>query len=102
MDPHFGGVNWTNHAIARMHERGIKQGDAWATWRNPEQSRKGKLPGVWIYYRTYGSEKIEVVAEQDERKRWVIISVWSRPIYSKNGSKPASFWIKFIRSIFGF
>jgi len=83
MDRNFGGVIWTDHALQRLRERGISQGDAWATWRNPEQSRKGNLhksSGAWRYYKTYGDQIIEVVAEQNNKKEWVIISVWSRPV----------------------
>lgn len=80
-DRNFGGVVWTNHALERLHQRGIKQGDAWATFQHPEQSRYAATKGAWIYYRTYGSEKIEVVAKQNERKEWIILTVWSRPVY---------------------
>ncbi len=82
MDKNFGGIIWTDHALQRLRERGISQSDAWATWRRPEQSRKGNLhkgSGAWRYYRTYGDQIIEVVAEQNEKKEWVVISVWSRP-----------------------
>ncbi len=103
MDNHFGGVIWTNHAIDRMRERGIKQGDAWATFNRPEQSYKGNLhkgEGAWRFYRTYGSEKIEVVAQKDPARGWIIISVWSDPVYSRSSNKsvshssgkPTSFW----------
>ncbi len=64
MDRNFGGVIWTNHALQRLQERRIKQGDAWATWRNPEQSRYGTVEGAWVYYKTYGTERIEVVAKK--------------------------------------
>ena len=75
----FGGVIWTNHAIERMRERGIKQSDAWATWRNPDQSNHGKASGSWIYYKTYSNKKIEVVAKKNEKGEWIILSVWSKP-----------------------
>ena len=94
MDNHFGGVIWTNHALDRLKERGIKQGDAWTTWRNPESSKKGTVPGSWVYYRNYGTIQIEVVAKQNEKKEWIIISVWSRTVF-KNNKKTESFW-KFI------
>lgn len=81
MDRNFGGVAWTNHALDRLVERGIKQGDAWVTFQHPEQSRYAATKGGWVYYRTYGNQRIEVVAKQNERKEWVILSVWSRPIY---------------------
>jgi len=79
MDRNFAGVIWTNHALDRLRERGIKQGDAWATWRNPQESRKGTVPGSWVYYRNYNGTQIEVVAKQNEKKEWLILSVWSRP-----------------------
>lgn len=98
MDNHFGGVIWTNHALDRLRERGIKQGDAWYTWRRPEQTRKGNS-GNWVYYRTYSSasgpdERIEVVAKQNEKKEWIILSVWSKTVYRKYSTTLSgqSFW----------
>ncbi|HLD91963.1 MAG TPA: DUF4258 domain-containing protein [Patescibacteria group bacterium] len=96
MDKNFGGVIWTNHAIQRLYERGIKQGDAWATWRNPEQSRYAASEGSWIYYRTYGDNRIEVVAKQNDKKEWIILSVWSKKVYLKNTNIVSSSgsWLK--------
>ena len=85
MDNHFGGVIWTNHALDRLKERGISQSDAWATWRRPDQSRPGtNQKGSWVYYKTYGDQKIEVVAKQNEKGEWVILSVWSKPVYEQH------------------
>jgi hypothetical protein len=87
MDNHYKGLIWTNHALSRLRERGIKQGDAWATWNRPDQSYKGNLhksDDAWRYYRKIGNEIIEVVAKQNERKEWLILSVWSREIDSKS------------------
>ncbi len=99
MDNHFGGVIWTNHALDRLRERGIKQGDAWATWNRPESSRKGTTPGTFVYFRNYDGIQIEVVAKKNEKGEWLILSVWSRPILvnSSKGGQDAktSFW-KFI------
>lgn len=85
MDNKFGGVIWTNHALQRLKERNITQSDAWATFRRPEQSRYAKSKGAWVYYKTYGAEKIEVVAKKNEKGEWLILSVWSRPVYIKKG-----------------
>ena len=92
MDRNFGGVIWTNHALDRLKSRGIKQGDAWATWRRPEQSRpgSGSRAGAWVYYRTWGSQKIEVVAKQNEKKEWVIISVWSDTVSQRSSAVPTT------------
>ena len=99
MDNHFGGVIWTNHALGRLRERGIKQGDAWATWNRPESSKKGTAPGTFVYFRNYGGTQIEVVAKKNEKGEWLILSVWSRPVpvnSTSMGQGPkTSFW-KFI------
>ena len=108
MNKNFGGVIWTNHALARLAERGIKQGDAWITWRRPEQSRYAKEKGTWVYYRTFGSQKVEVVAKKIEKPpaqrvsgpagEWIIVSVWSRYVFPKKKSK--SFLEFFLKKIF--
>lgn len=100
MDRNFGGVIWTNHALSRLSERGIKQGDAWATWRNPQESRYAASKGAWVYYRTYGNEKIEVVAKKNEKGEWIILSVWSKPAHGKEEVRE-SFFRYLIRQIFG-
>ncbi len=90
MDNHFGGVIWTNHALDRLRERGISQSDAWATWSRPDQSRQGSnQKGSWVYYKTYGDQRIEVVAKKNpltssgQAGEWIILSVWSRPVLHK-------------------
>ena len=55
--------------------------DAFAALRNPDQSRYAATQGAWVYYRTFGNTKIEVVAKQNERKEWVVLSVWSKSVY---------------------
>lgn len=93
MDKKYGGVIWTNHAIERLNQRGISQSDAWYTWRRPEQSRYASTKGAWIFYRTYSTTKIEVVAKQNEKKEWIILSVWSSAVKDSDQRKvKRSFW----------
>jgi hypothetical protein len=109
MDTHYKGLIWTNHAIHRMRERGISQGDAWATWNRPEQSRYAASKGAWVYYRTWPAStgkpgeyiKIEVVAKRNEKKQWVIISVWSNEVKNTNNQSPQkSLFLTLFRNIF--
>jgi hypothetical protein len=76
----FGGIIWTNHALQRLSDRGIKQGDAYATFRYPENSRRANIPGAWVYRRKIGKEIVEVVAKKNEWKEWIVLSAWSKPI----------------------
>jgi len=80
MDRYYKGVIWTNHALARLRERGVSQGDAWATFVRPDFSRPAKNLGSYVYYKTYGNTKVEVVAKKNEKGQWLILSVWSKPV----------------------
>ena len=101
-DNKYGGVVWTNHALQRLKERGIPQGDAWAAWKRPDQSRYAATRGAWVYYKTWGTQRIEVVAKQDERKQWIIMSVWSRPTHEKKREgKKTSLLKKIIKKLMG-
>lgn len=95
MDKNYKGIIWTNHALERLKQREIKQGDAWATWRNPQQSKFAKNKGAWIYYRTYKDQRIEVVAKQNEKKEWIILSVWSKKVVNGLKSKKTLWQIIF-------
>jgi hypothetical protein len=106
MDQYFKGTIWTNHALQRLQERGISQGDAWATLVHPQESRKGSNKDAYVFYRTYGSEKIEVVASQNDKKEWVVLSVWSRPSYQTASKHPKAFFLeelveKILQKLFG-
>ncbi|RJR29257.1 DUF4258 domain-containing protein [Candidatus Microgenomates bacterium] len=90
MNREYGGVIWTKHALERLRERGISQSDAWATWRNPDQSRYAKSKEAWIYYKNYGGQRIEVVAKKNDKGEWLILSVWSKSGYGKNTTKNKS------------
>lgn len=83
MERNYKGVIWTNHALQRLSERGISQGDAWATFSHPGESRYAQAKGAWVFYRIYGTNRIEVVATQNEKKEWVVISVWSKYVFTQ-------------------
>lgn len=98
MDRNFGGVIWTSHALKRLSERGIGQGDAWVTWKRPDQSRYAKSKGAWVFYRTFGGrQRLEVVAKKNEEGKWLILSVWSKAVSDK--SKPKKSFLKTIFSL---
>ena len=98
MDKNYRGIIWTSHAIDRMLERGIKQGDAWATWKRPDSSKFEKTKGVWVYRRSIDLKSIEVVAKKNSKGRWVILSVWSKKLSLKSPQR-TSFLAKIIKKV---
>ena len=103
MDNHYKGLIWTNHALQRLKERGVSQGDAWATWNHPDQSRpgSGSKSGAWVYYRTWGNQKIEVVAKKNEKGEWIVISVWADCVNNYLPKEKISFWKSLAKILFG-
>ncbi len=100
MDNKYGGVIWTNHALARLRERNVKQGDAWATWNRPQSSQFDATKGVWVYKKVWGDTEIEIVAKQNDKKEWLILSVWSKSVYLKLQQKNTSFLSLFFNNLF--
>lgn len=102
MDKNFGNIIWTDHALNRMRERGIKQSDAWVTWKNPERSRYVKDKATWIYHKTFSGQRVEVVAKKNDDGRWIILSVWSKSLTDKKlKKKRQSFVEKVVKKFLG-
>jgi hypothetical protein len=90
---------WTKHALQRLKERGLTQSDAWATWRNPDLRRPAQTKGNWIYYKTFGNQKLEVVVAKKGRGESVVVSVWSKFVSERKQNK--NFFVNLLRKIFG-
>jgi hypothetical protein len=103
MQREFNGIIFTNHAIERAEQRGISQQDAWATLNNPDSVRYAQDKNKWVYYRTYGDRKVEVVASKNEQNQWVVVSVWDRPHYGpKLRTKMKDpIWKRVLKELFG-
>lgn len=71
---------FTKHAINRLYNRGITQSDAWYTFQHPDGSLPGKTPGSKKFFKNYGQQRIEVVAKQNEKGEWIILSCWSKMV----------------------
>ena len=98
MTRNYGGVIWTNHALDRLSERNISQGDAWVAFTKSDHSRYANTRGAWIYDKNINGWDIEVVAKQNERKEWIILSVWARP--ATGAARPKQHWfIRLLRRI---
>lgn len=97
----YKGVVWTDHALQRLKERGIKIDYAFLTLNSPDESRWAATKGAWVYYRTWGNERIEVVSKQNEKKQWVVLSVWSKTVYGQRQTKPEPWWRYVLRQIIG-
>jgi hypothetical protein len=78
MQTHFMGLIFTDHAIQRLYQRKIAQSDAWHAFKHATKRVPGATPGSFKFFKDYGKQRIEVVAKQNEKGEWVILSCWSK------------------------
>lgn len=76
---YYGGAIWTNHAIERMQRRGLPQQTAWEAFAHPSASSKGKQPGTSQYQRKIDRTLVTIIAKQNEKNEWIILSAWVDP-----------------------
>jgi hypothetical protein len=80
---------FTNHALDRLAQRRVDQSEAWATWRRPDKRYYAATKQAWVFQRSWRHRQIELVAKQNERKEWVVLSVWSNYVHHK----PKQSWL---------
>jgi hypothetical protein len=68
---------FTNHALERLNQRKVAMSETWATWRRPDKKYYAATKQAWVFSRNWRHRQIEVVAKQNDRKEWVVLSVWS-------------------------
>jgi len=104
LSQHYGNAIWTNHALERLDQRGLSQELAWKTFSSPERQLVGKNPGTTEFQKRFGASLVTVIAKQNERREWIILSNWIDPPlpgsidhYKKDNYKryqKAGFWGK--------
>jgi hypothetical protein len=75
----YGGIIWTNHALARLGERGLSQEKAWETYKSPDRHFPGKQSGTMEFQKRFGSSIVTLIAKQNERHEWLVLSCWIDP-----------------------
>jgi hypothetical protein len=74
----YGGIIWTNHALERLTQRGFTQEMAWQTFKTAD-TRAGAKEGSTEFRKKFGSSTVSVVAKQNEKREWIVISAWVYP-----------------------
>ncbi len=95
------GLIFTNHALKKMGERGIRREDVWETFRQPGSEQKGKQRDVFEFRRKFENFELALVAKQNEKNEWIVLSVWRNPpLPGTSDAKNAKDWIKYRKSGF--
>ena len=69
---------FTNHALQRIEERGLTKKLAWETFNHPDESKKAKNGGMQ-FVKYFEGFKAGLIAKQDMKDEWVVISFWRDP-----------------------
>jgi|SRR5581483_1193678 len=77
LSKNYGNAIWTNHALDRLNQRGLTQEMAWKTFQHPESSvKEGES---FKYQKKFGRSTVTVIAKQNEKREWLILSCWIYP-----------------------
>lgn len=82
---YFKGAIWTNHALSRLSERGLTQDIAAHTFNSPEKTTNGREAGTYQYHRRFDRSLVTVVARQNEKSEWIVLSCWADPPIKGSG-----------------
>lgn len=74
-------VIWTNHARERLGQRGLSQSMVLATFHSPDSKHPGKQHGAIELQKRFNSSVVTVIAKQNERQEWLLLSCWVDPPY---------------------
>lgn len=76
---HYRGLIFTNHALQRLDERRFPIAMAADTFNQPDASGPAKQPGAVEFRRQFGTSTVTVIAKQNERREWIVLSCWIDP-----------------------
>ena len=85
MDPFYGGLIWTKHALSRAQNRNLTQSEIFDAIRHPSTSSQGTVNGSIKYTQVNSEKMIEVIVKKNEKGQRVIMSCWSK---SKSRFRP--------------
>lgn len=77
---YYGGAIWTNHALSRLDQRGLTQEIAVKAFKYPDNTKKGKKNETFEYQKKINNSLVTVIAKQNERREWLILSCWVKPL----------------------
>ncbi len=76
---YYGGAIWTNHALDRIRERGLSQDMASSAFNHPDRTTDGRELGTKQYQKRFGKSLVTIVAKQNDKSEWIILSCWVDP-----------------------
>ena len=93
---YYGGAIWTNHVLERMKQRGITQDLVLEAFQRPDNYFPGRQPGTTEYKKKMNSSIVTVIAKQNERSEWLLLSAWiDPPIPGTEDAKRREQWRKY-------
>lgn len=98
---HYGGVIWTNHAQERLINRRVPQSMAIQAFQSPDTTFAGKNPGTTQFEKKFGNSTVTLIAKQNERREWIILSGWiDPPLPGTEDARKKEAWKKYKKAGF--
>lgn len=76
---HYRGLIFTNHALQRLDERRFPIDMVVETFNRPDTQEPAKQTGAMELRKRFETSTVTVIAKQNDRKEWVVLSCWIDP-----------------------
>lgn len=76
---YYRGLIFTNHALQRLDERRFPVDMVVEAFNHPDASGSAKQPGAFEYRKKFDTSTVTVIAKQNERGEWIVLSCWIDP-----------------------
>jgi hypothetical protein len=85
---------FTNHALARLKERGFTKEQAYLTFSSPDNVRSGKKNNTWEYTKKFDKQTIILIVTNNNQNEKIVISAWINPPLpgTKDAIKRQKYW----------
>lgn len=96
----YQGLILTNHALARMKERGITNQQVWETHKFPDSQDETKN-GATERRKKFGESQVSIIYKHNPQHETIIISVWmDPPLPGSKDAKEKDWWQRYKKAGF--
>ncbi|NMB56397.1 DUF4258 domain-containing protein [Candidatus Beckwithbacteria bacterium] len=88
----YRGIIFTDHILQRMKERQISLDYVYWVFKRPEIKIYDRKKQSYKFIRQGSNKNFVMIAKQNEKKEWVLLSCWTKEIYLRKKPKRLNFW----------
>lgn len=73
-------IIFTNNALRKLRNSGVEKWQAEKAFKEPQRTNNSRISGCTDYVRVNNHIEIGVIAKQEDKDTWIIVSAWKRKL----------------------